>query len=98
MRLTKYEIETIRKVFLNVFEHGRLYLFGSRIDDTKKGGDIDIYIEPVDREKLLSKKINFLAQLKSYIGEQKIDIVIDRGEDRLIDILAKEKGVLLCKN
>lgn len=98
MRLTEYEVDTIRKVFLNVFSHGRLYLFGSRINDTKKGGDIDIYIEPVERKKLLSKKIDFLIQLKKFIGEQKIDVVIDRGENRLIDIVAKEKGMLLCKN
>ncbi len=98
MRLSEHELQSIKKSFLNVFEHGRLYLFGSRVDDFKKGGDIDLYIEPTQKKKLLSKKIDFLVQLKSYIGEQKIDVVIDRGENRLIDTIAKEKGVLLCQN
>jgi len=29
-----------------VFEEGNIYLFGSRADDTKKGGDIDLYLCP----------------------------------------------------
>jgi hypothetical protein len=40
MRLTHKEIESIKQVFLEIFGSGKIYLFGSRVDDTLKGGDI----------------------------------------------------------
>ncbi len=98
MRLSEYEQEAIKKVFLEIFENGKIYLFGSRVDDTKKGGDIDLYIEPTQCQNLVSKKIDFLVKLKNIIGDQKIDVVMGRGEDRMIDQIAKKEGVLLCKN
>jgi len=44
VRLTEYEIESIYKVFKEVFDNGRIYLFGSRVDNTLKGGDIYIFL------------------------------------------------------
>jgi hypothetical protein len=41
------------------------------------------------------KKIQFLAKLKREIGEQKIDVVLDYGQDRLIDKKAKLEGIEL---
>ena len=40
MRLNENEIIQIKQSFESVFHTGKIYLFGSRIDDTKKGGDI----------------------------------------------------------
>jgi len=97
MRLSQSEQQSINDVFSAVFEHGSLYLFGSRVDDTKKGGDIDLYIEPQERLQLGKKKIAFLVALKQRIGDRKIDVVIDRGSERLIDAVAKKEGVLLCQ-
>ncbi len=45
MRLTKHEIESIKKAFQETFENGKIYLFGSRVDDTKRGGDIDVALD-----------------------------------------------------
>lgn len=59
MRLTTYEQEMIKKAFAEIFENGRLYLFGSRVNDTKKGGGIDLYIESANGENLSSKKSIF---------------------------------------
>ena len=98
MRLKKYEIEAIGQTFADVFEHGEIYLFGSRTDDSQRGGDIDLYVHSTFCEKLAAKKIDFLVEIKSKIGMQKIDLVIDRGSDRLIDKKAKETGVLLWKS
>jgi hypothetical protein len=36
MRLNDFEQDMIKKAFLEVFESGNIYLFGSRVDDTKK--------------------------------------------------------------
>ena len=98
MRLSISQIESIQKIFQDIFKKGEIYLFGSRVDDTKKGGDIDLYIIPKDLDNLTNKKLDFLVYLKRLIGEQKIDVVIDRGENRLIDYIASRDGVLLWKS
>ena len=95
MRLTTYQQQAIKKHFLEVFKEGEIYLFGSRVDDNAKGGDIDLYLVVPNIKDLATKKIDFLVALKRDIGEQKIDVVFDRGKNRLIDKIAKEKGVKL---
>ncbi len=54
-----------------------MYLFGSRIDDQKRGGDIDLLIisKKLDREKIRQIKFNFYDEF----GEQQIDILQDNG-------------------
>ena len=90
MRLKNNEIQAIKTTFNKIFKDGTIYLFGSRIDDTKKGGDIDLYISTPNKKDLVSKKIDFLVQLKRKIGEQKIDVVLDYATNRLIDNIAKQ--------
>lgn len=94
MRLTKFQYRSIKNTFLEVFEKGEIYLFGSRVDDNKKGGDIDLYIK-TDQNNLQRKKIKFLAKLKQQIGEQKIDVVFSKTPHQLIDKNALEHGILL---
>ncbi len=95
MRLTPKQISSIKTNFKNFFKEGEIYLFGSRIDDNQKGGDIDLYISTPDKDNLSYKKIQFLAYLKREIGEQKIDVVLDYGANRVIDKIARRTGVLL---
>jgi len=95
MRLSNYEIQMIRESFKNVFGIGKIYLFGSRVDDEQKGGDIDLYIQTTPENTTLEKKIAFLVTLKSKIGEQKIDVVISKDVNRLIEQEAITKGIEL---
>ena len=95
MRLLPEQQKSIKKYFLKFFEKGHVYLFGSRADDSKKGGDIDLYMVVPNLENLMQKKIDFLVAVKREIGNQKIDVVFDRGKNRLIDRIAKKEGVLL---
>tara|TARA_R110001606_G_scaffold389553_1_gene555745 strand:- start:2977 stop:3126 length:150 start_codon:yes stop_codon:yes gene_type:complete len=46
MRLTDQQQQAIIQQCTTVFRQGHLFLFGSRVDDTQKGGDIDLYIIP----------------------------------------------------
>jgi predicted nucleotidyltransferase len=96
MRLSIFEINMIKRAFLEIFESGKIYLFGSRVDDTKRGGDIDLYLVPdkkFDDER--KKKIDFLVKLDNYIGEQKIDVVMAKNKNRLIEQEALKHGVIL---
>lgn len=98
MRITPIEKEIIvREVSRWFGQNSRVMLFGSRTNDAAKGGDIDLFIVPVSRRDIYMKKIHFLASLKSEIGEQKIDVVIDNGEDdhRMIVDTARREGILL---
>ena len=85
MRLSTFEIQTILNTFHDIFGKGKVYLFGSRLDDTEKGGDVDLYFEVESEENLYDKKINYLIQLQNKIGEQKIDIVFAKDATRVIE-------------
>ena len=95
MRLNQKYIKTIKESFINVFKSGDIYLFGSRIDDDKKGGDIDLYLIVDDKTNLFRKKIKFLSKIKMLLGEQKIDIVFNKDSDRLIEKEAIKWGIKL---
>ena len=96
MRLQEFEINSIKSAAKDIFgSDSKVTLFGSRVYDDVKGGDIDLYIESVNKENLFEKKIAFLVKLKSTIGDQKIDVVISRDPSRLIEQEAKTKGIQL---
>jgi predicted nucleotidyltransferase len=96
MRLTNFEQKMIKKAFIESFEEGKIYLFGSRVDENKRGGDIDLYLIPsqkFDNER--DRKIKFLVKLDLYIGEQKIDVILAKDTSRLIEQEALKYGVEL---
>lgn len=94
MRLSDQERHLIRNVAAEVFGPDvRVLLFGSRVDDTLRGGDIDLFVETRDGSDLLSKKMRFAVQLQLRLGEQKIDIVVATDPARLIEQEARRTGV-----
>ena len=100
MRLSTEQIKAIKQETELFFGAGaQVWLFGSRVDDTKKGGDIDLYLRPVvnDAAQLAKARFAFLARLKQRIGDQKIDLVLQRAgdEDLPIHVHAKQQGVRL---
>ena len=81
MRISEHDLCAIRRSALQYFGSGvQVWLFGSRLDDQKKGGDIDLYIETgiQDADRLIDAKLHFLRELHQALGEQKIDVVIKR--------------------
>jgi predicted nucleotidyltransferase len=100
MRLSEQEISAIKQTFVKYFEPlDELWLFGSRVDDQKKGGDIDLYVVTKEHDvaKAFKAKISFLVAVKLLIGEQKIDVVIHMPgmNDASIYKEAKAKGIKL---
>lgn len=95
MRLRESEIKAIKETCAEIFgEDAKVYLFGSRTDDTLKGGDIDLFIETTT-DKSLKRKIRFKSILKVKIGDQKIDVVFAEKPDRLIEKEARKNMIRL---
>jgi len=78
-----------------MFFEGDIYLFGSRVDDGKKGGDIDLYLVIKNQDDLFAKKGKFLSRIKRDLGEQKIDVIFNQDPNRLIEQEAKKWGISL---
>ena len=99
IRLSEYDIKAIKVTFQNHFlKEDNLWLFGSRADLTKKGGDIDLYLETkIDDSKIaFDKKNKFLIDLKDLIGDQKIDVVLNLLKNNFklpIYVKAKKVGI-----
>jgi len=78
MRLSRQTQQTIRDTVREVFgiEAG-VKLFGSRINDDMRGGDIDLLVElPSVTEGLERKTMQLAAKLQLRIGDQPIDILV----------------------
>lgn len=99
MRIDSKDLVSITQAFQECFVQGdHLWLFGSRVDDKKRGGDIDLYIEVQDYnfKKVFDAQRQFWILLQDRLGEQKIDIVVrDPEQDLLIYQVARADGILL---
>jgi len=76
----------------------KIMLFGSRVDDLAKGGDIDLYIKTSRSVENLAKSIMAIeAKLILTLGDQKFDIVLDAPnvQKNKIHQIAQQTGVLL---
>ena len=78
MRLENIVLTKIKEAIYDSFGNVNIYLFGSRIDDMKKGGDIDLLV--VSKE-ITKKDLRYLRiEFFKHFGEQKLDIILDDGE------------------
>ena len=99
MRLTQQQIIIIRHVVATLAgNNARITLFGSRVDDTKKGGDIDLLItlpEQVQHPAALSAKIS--AQLIRKFEGRKVDVILSAPnlKDLPIHAIAQQTGIVL---
>ncbi|MEI8295613.1 MAG: nucleotidyltransferase domain-containing protein [Alphaproteobacteria bacterium] len=102
MRLTLEEQEIICRAFRDIYgEQAHLWLFGSRVDDTRRGGDIDLYIETpeADVSTVVRLKSKFLDALEDELGERRIDVVVNYGNKKgdgtelLIHRIARKTGI-----
>ena len=84
MRLTQAEVSAIINSIEEFIEpdfKGALKLFGSRADDTKAGGDIDLALIAeselwATKLKKIDFKVTASLKMKKEIGNQKIDFKI----------------------
>ena len=100
MRLTTKQAQIIKTASQNIYGQGtEVYLFGSRVDDSLKGGDIDLYILPAqlaaDPTQALKQRLKLNTELQIQLGEQKIDLIIAQDPSRLIEQEALKTGIKL---
>jgi len=100
MRLSEFEIESILSVARRHFgTNVQVFLFGSRSNDQKRGGDIDLFISNPNNELLkIRAKIDFITELIQLIGEQKIDVILDNknsGDSKLFRTIYQTQ-IQLC--
>ena len=94
MRLSVQEYKAVCDLLKSVDPNGQLYLFGSRTDNTKKGGDIDLFFEA---SKILDLKQRLtLEYLLSVACDTKVDLIVKNPdqEEQPIFMIAR-KGILL---
>jgi predicted nucleotidyltransferase len=94
MRLTPAQINTIQSTVHAVLGEGaQVTLFGSRVDDEQKGGDVDLYVETVEPD--LMKKIRCKVSLQDQL-DMPVDLIVKPyGDQSPISLIAKQEGIRL---
>ena len=94
MRLTETQRQSIKSAVTSVIgEESRVWLFGSRVDDAKRGGDIDLYVE-TSPHPLMDE-----MRCKRYLEEAldiPVDLIVRRpGDNSPIAVIARTEGIAL---
>lgn len=85
MRLSKRVLHIIQEGIKSSFGDVNVYLFGSRTDDRKRGGDIDLAIDAhISKEDFRKKKSLFFSLLIKRDFDYKIDLVNFNTKDELL--------------
>lgn len=93
VRLAPMEIQAIKRAVLALDSQSQIYLFGSRVDLTKRGGDIDLLILSTTLQ--YEDKLRIKKQLFEQLEEQKIDIVMAQDTSDPFVRIALQQGVKL---
>lgn len=99
MRLTQQQIASIKQTAHAVLgDDARVILFGSRVDDTKKGGDIDLLFETDQRVGNRAAAVGAIyVALIRQLGDRKIDILLKDSATPPAPVLdiARQTGIQL---
>ncbi|EDP73584.1 nucleotidyltransferase domain-containing protein [Hydrogenivirga sp. 128-5-R1-1] len=74
VRLKEEEINVIKTTIKQFDPEAKIFIYGSRADLSKKGGDIDILI--ISDKISLQEQLKIKAKLITKLGDRKIDLVI----------------------
>jgi predicted nucleotidyltransferase len=94
MRLSAADIAIIRSLVRERFgADARIWLFGSRLDDGARGGDIDLYVEPVglQDENLFLTRQALRRQLERRL-HRPVDLLVNPGRATAFMHQAREEG------
>lgn len=93
MRLSTTAIAVLTELARKHFgEAAEVRLFGSRTDDSLRGGDIDIHV--IAPASTFRDEISFLVDVERLLDER-VDLRVQCGAPLLIDKIATDDGILL---
>lgn len=99
MRLTADEVAAIKAAAVQAFgETAVVRLFGSRVDDAERGGDIDLHVEIDKIDNIWLAKGLFEDHLFRRIEPQKVDLIITQRHGkppRGFERIAYRDGIVL---
>ncbi|MCX7628078.1 MAG: nucleotidyltransferase domain-containing protein [Methylophilaceae bacterium] len=99
MRLKPEQVERIRSIVAEqAGPRAMVWLFGSRIDDTARGGDVDLLVElptEVEAPALLAARI--AGRISRALDDRKVDVVLAAPnlKPQPIHEVAKSEGMRL---
>ena len=95
MRLTASEFNALRTIIGALDPAGSIYLYGSRADDSRRGGDIDVYLQA-------SHAIDMKTRLRTQYRLQQacnthVDLLVKNPQQPMqaIHQIAIEQGILI---
>lgn len=98
MRLTDHEVAAIKAAAAQVFGPSAIVrLFGSRVDDSLDGGDVDLHVE-VDSAPDANKRVwDLRRELWGQLTHDKVDVLISQrgGTPRGFERIAYRDGIVL---
>jgi predicted nucleotidyltransferase len=94
MRITPTQIQTIQQqIHQYLGASAVVWLFGSRLDDMQKGGDVDLYVEAGPHR--LMDELRCKVGLQEYL-DTPVDLIVRKSSDMSsIATIAKKQGVRL---
>jgi predicted nucleotidyltransferase len=99
MRLSLEQREVIKDLARRHFgPKAEVRLFGSRLNDQARGGDIDLYVETdLTGSALQRAELAFLREVQESLGEQRLDVTTHSRYEvaSSFEAYAKEEGVPL---
>lgn len=98
MRLDPHEIEAIREAVRAVCgRRAKVRVFGSRVDDRARGGDLDLLVEVEPGQATLANEVALRDRIEPALDELCVDIVFHEQGRPLSPIaqIAHRDGVLL---
>jgi predicted nucleotidyltransferase len=104
MRLSPAERRAVEVANREAFPAGtRVLLFGSRLDDARGGGDIDLLVELPDTlpaDEVVDRRTRFTARLYRLLDERRIDVVVadaTQRDARAVVDTARRQGIELAR-
>jgi predicted nucleotidyltransferase len=93
MRLEEFERHLILQTIREFAPDAEIRLFGSRVDDSRKGGDIDLLV--ISEGLTYRDKLLIRSRLKEKLGERKIDLIITKTPESAFLKSAFDNSVVL---
>ena len=97
MRLTPTRIDTIHSTTQAVVGEGaKVWLYGSRLDDGRHGGDIDLLIESAPKASIMDRAlIKYRLETALALPVDVMAAAIDGTTPTAFETIARKKAVLL---